>query len=153
MLLKSLSNGLSTLGVGHLPKAPGTWGSLLAIIIWWAIMPQSIGLQAVLILLAFFVGWPATYYYEKLHNRHDPKEVVVDELIGMWLTLIAAPKALGIYVLGFLFFRFFDIKKPFPIGWIDKNTNSALGTILDDVVAGIFAFLVLQASLYIYTLL
>ena len=149
MLIHWLSFAVATLGVGKIPKAPGTWCSLLAVLVWWAIPHESFLTEVLLILIAFVVGWIGTHYYEKLHNKHDPKEVVVDELIGMWLTLLVTPKVGLLYALGFIFFRIFDIWKPFPIGWIDRNTKGALGTILDDVVAGVFAFLLLKVVLLV----
>lgn len=137
----------ATLVVGRIPKAPGTFGSLLAVVMWWLLMPQSYLIQLSLIMIAFLLGWVATSYYEKFNHKHDPKEVVVDELIGMWMTLFAAPKAASVFIIGFLLFRLFDIWKPFPIGWIDKKVPGALGTILDDVVAGVFAFILLNLAL------
>jgi phosphatidylglycerophosphatase A len=135
---------ISTLGVGRLPKAPGTWGSLLALLIWWAFMPANLWVQASAIIIAFVVGTIATAYYEKLTQNHDPKEVVVDELVGMWITLFAAPFDLQILLFGFALFRLFDILKPFPIGWLDRKVPGAFGTMLDDVAAGLISWLLLQ---------
>lgn len=137
--LSLLANGVATLGVGHLPKAPGTWGSLLAVIIWWFLLPLGWGSRFILIFSAFFIGWLATHYYEKWNDKHDPKEVVVDELVGMWITASVTFYVWWLFVLAFIFFRVFDIWKPFPIGWIDKNVPGALGTMLDDVAAGLIA--------------
>lgn len=144
MLIKSVVAFGATLGVGRIPVAPGTFGSLLAIIIWWFLLPLSLELQVVLIFVAFAAGSLCTYFYEKWNRRHDPKEVVVDELVGMWITLLGATKGLWIFLLGFLFFRLFDIWKPFPIGWLDRKVPGALGTMLDDVVAGLFALILVQ---------
>ncbi len=147
--LNILVTSVATLGVGKIPKAPGTWGSLLAVLIWWALFPLSIEVQVALIVGAFLMGWLATHYYEKWNNKHDPKEVVVDELVGMWITLFAAPKEWWIFALGFLLFRLFDIWKPFPIGWVDKRVPGAFGTMVDDVIAAIFAALVLVIGVVI----
>lgn len=144
-----LVTAIATLGVGKIPKAPGTWGSLVAVIVWWLLFPLSLPVQAMLIVLAFIIGWWATRCYEQFSQKHDPKEVVIDELIGMWISLFGASQHAVIFVLGFLFFRLFDIWKPFPIGWIDRKVPGALGTILDDVVAGLIAYLCLQASIYL----
>ena len=142
-----LAMSLSTLFVGLVPKAPGTWGSLLALLIWWAIGPLSLPEGLLLVLLAFILGTVSTHFYEKWFDRHDPKEVVVDELVGMWITLLIIPLTPLTLIAGFLLFRFFDILKPFPINWIDRKMPGALGTMLDDVLAGVFAFVLLQ-SLY-----
>lgn len=143
-MTRFLAAALATLFVGKIPKAPGTFGSLLAVLIWWAIMPLSFEIQQTLIVAAFFVGLLATFYYEKLNHKHDPKEVVVDELIGMWICLLGAPKHWLLFTLGFLLFRLFDIAKPFPIGWVDRRVPGALGTILDDVLAGFVAMILLR---------
>lgn len=153
MFLKRLFTVIATLGVGLIPKAPGTWGSLLAVLVWWAIFPLGLIEQLVLILGAFFIGWLATYYYEKFSHKHDPKEVVVDELVGMWITLFGASHLGWVFILGFLLFRLFDIWKPFPIGWVDQKVPGALGTMLDDVLAGVAAWaltfgVVLLSALY-----
>ena len=147
MFLNALATSVATLGVGKIPNAPGTFGSLLAVLVWWALSPLSLPVQMTLIVVAFFVGWVATHYYEKWNNKHDPKEVVVDELIGMWITLFAAPEGWIVFVIGFLLFRLFDIWKPGPVGWVDRKMPGALGTILDDVIAGLFAMGLLKAIL------
>lgn len=147
MALNFLTTAVATLGVGKIPKAPGTFGSLLAVLMWWALFPLSFPVQLALIGFAFIAGWVATHYYEKWNHKHDPKEVVVDELIGMWITLLGASPKASIFIVGFLLFRLFDIWKPFPIGWVDNKVPGALGTILDDVIAGVFAYVVLQLLL------
>lgn len=153
MFLKGLATAVATLGVGLIPKAPGTFGSLLAVLVWWVVQPQSLGVQATLILVAFLLGWLATHFYEKWNHHHDPKEVVVDELIGMWMTLFAVPKGMFLFVIGFLLFRLFDIWKPGPIGWIDRKVPGALGTILDDIAAGFLALLCMHGGIYLIFLI
>lgn len=150
MILKLCTTTIATLGVGKIPKAPGTWGSLLGLLVWWALFPLSLQWQAAAIVVAFCVGWVSTFFYEKWNHCHDPKEVVVDELVGMWITLFGAAHYPTIFFLGFLFFRFFDIWKPFPIGWVDRRVPGALGTLLDDVVAGVFAFILLNLGLFFF---
>ncbi len=149
MFLKTVVMLTATLGVGRIPKAPGTFGSLLALLVWWAILPLSLNLQVLLILIAIFVGWISTYYYEKWNHSHDPKEVVIDELIGMWITLLAAAQSVPVFLLGFLFFRLFDIWKPFPIGWVDRKLTGAFSTLFDDILAAVYAFLLLNLTLYL----
>ncbi len=149
MIQKNIVMLIVTLGVGRLPKAPGTFGSLVALLIWWAILPVSVPVQVLFIVSAFFVGWLATYYYEKWNQSHDPKEVVIDELIGMWMTLLAAPQSMGVFLLGFLFFRLFDIWKPFPIGWVDRKLTGSFSTLFDDILAAVYAFLMLNLTLYL----
>ena len=142
-MLNLLATSISTLGVGFSPKAPGTVGSVLAGGLWWYFY-GFMGLEA--ILFVFFLGWLATHFYEKLNNRHDPKEVIIDEVVGLWITLYMAPPKLSLLLFGFLLFRLFDIWKPFPVGWIDRKVPGALGTMLDDVAAGVMGWICLQIS-------
>ncbi len=149
MLIRWLATAVATLGVGKIPKAPGTWGSLLAVLVWKAIMPVNLTIQLVSIVVAFIMGWVATRYYEKFYDKHDPKEVVIDELVGMWMvmvvfTLSSLPSWMDV-ALGFLLFRLFDIWKPFPVGWIDRRVPGAFGTMIDDVAAAVMAILLLLA--------
>ncbi len=154
-MLKALVTAVATLGVGKIPKAPGTWGSLVAVLIWWAIKPASLSFALSLIIIAFLLGWAAAHYYEKWTEQHDPKEIVVDELVGMWIALLITPfldpqvpVAHGVfYFVGFVLFRLFDIAKPFPIGWIDRNVPGAFGTMVDDVAAGVAALICIWVTL------
>ena len=162
-MLSFLATSIATLGVGRIPKAPGTWGSALALLIWWAVMPMDLFTQLLATVFAFFIGWLATHYYEKWNNKHDPKEVVVDELVGMWIVLAVAqmgatcppvwipvgpgPSQSFVFGLSFLMFRFFDILKPPPIGWADRKVPGAFGTMLDDVIAGLFGAIVVYLIL------
>ena len=138
MFLRFLASFVATLGVGKIPLAPGTFGSLLALLIWW-----FVPIHAATIVSVFFIGWVGTHFYERWYSTHDPKEVVVDEVIGMWITLYLAPVRLSTGLMGFIFFRIFDIWKPFPIGWVDRKVPGALGTILDDICAGLLAWVCL----------
>ncbi len=141
----------SFFGAGLLPKAPGTWGSLAAIPAAWIIHglggPIALAIAA---LLAFFLGWWATMRFTDGTEDHDPGEIVIDEVVGMFITLF--PLSAGMYavgadpwvfpypgwVLGFIAFRVFDIWKPFPVSWAD-NLHTPLGVMLDDVFAGFIA--------------
>ncbi len=141
----------SFFGSGLLPRAPGTWGSLAAIPAAWVLHglggPVLLGVAAVVV---FFVGWWATKEFTKTHDDHDPSEVVIDEVAGMFIALF--PLSAGMmmvgadpwvfpypgWIAGFLAFRLFDIWKPFPVSWAD-NMHTPLGVMLDDVIAGFIA--------------
>jgi len=130
---------------GYLPKAPGTWGSLLAIPIYLllaALTPRQylLALAAIIILAIITAGGA-----EKIIDRKDPGVIVIDEIAGMLITLIGAPNHWLVLLLGFGLFRFFDIVKPFPIRWVDRHINGGFGIVLDDCIAGLFAMLILQA--------
>lgn len=144
---------------GLLPKAPGTWGSLAALP--FAIMLHNWGGFPALLLasvIVFFIGWWATIQETAGKDNHDPGEIVIDEVAGQWITLLPAsyiftrhdlPMIWPALVAGFIFFRLFDIFKPWPISWADRK-ETAFGVMFDDVLAGIFAAIatILSAALY-----
>ena len=131
-------------GAGNLPIAPGTWGSAVAAIMAWPIV--SIwglpGLIAATLMLALVGTWAAGVYCA--HSpESDPGPVVVDEVVGQWITLLVIPPDLLFYVIGFFLFRIADIFKPWPASWADQKVPGGLGVMLDDVFAGIYAAAVL----------
>lgn len=136
-------------GSGLLRPAPGTWGSVLALLIWWwalADLPWPAQLAAAAVLFA--VG---TWLCDRVAHHygvHDDPRIVVDEFVGLWITLLAAPPTWLAAGLGFLLFRLFDVWKPWPIRWADRRVPGALGVMLDDVLAGLAALAVLQATLW-----
>ncbi len=90
-------------------------------------------------VLVFALGcWAAKIYMDK-NGVHDPGSIVIDEVAGQWLTLLAAPLNPLAYVMGLIAFRVFDILKPWPIGWLDRHVRNGLGVMIDDVVAAIYA--------------
>ena len=132
-------------GSGLSPVAPGTAGSLLAIALFplLALLP----LPAYLLFVAVFslAGvWICGRAAEKL-GVHDHGGIVIDEMAGMWLAMIAVPPTLPWTIAGFVLFRFFDIVKPWPIGLIDRHVQGGLGIMLDDLLAGVAALLILTA--------
>lgn len=138
--------------VGHLRPAPGTWGSLAALPVGWGL--HVVGgpvLLAVGAALAFALGWWATILETKGKDDHDPSEIVIDEVVGQWIAIL--PLSIGAahagvpitalwpgWIAAFLLFRLFDVTKLGPIGWADRR-GDALGVMLDDVIAGVFAAL------------
>ncbi len=149
-----MSRAIATFfGVGLLPWAPGTWGSAAAIPVAWVIHGLG-GFPALLLatIAVTLIGWWATAQATKDSDDHDPSEIVIDEVAGIWIALL--PLSGGLWHAGaeawvfpwpgwvgaFVFFRLFDILKPGPVGWADRR-NDALGVMLDDVIAGIMAAL------------
>ena len=137
-------------GVGNLPKAPGTWGSLAALPVGY-VLHETVGFYgfAIATVAVFVIGWWATAAATKGSDNHDPSEIVIDEVAGQWIALL--PVSLGAthagadmlalwpgWVVAFVGFRLFDIWKPGPVGWADRR-GDALGVMLDDVFAGIIA--------------
>jgi len=155
----SLSNlGVITatwFGAGYLPKAPGTWGSLAALPFAWAL--QTLGgnmALAIAIPVVFAIGLWGSSVFMKKTKSHDPGAIVIDEVCGQWIVLLAALGASGpdpmLYVFGFLLFRVFDVLKPWPISLADKKISGAMGVMVDDVLAGIagLAIMVLVVRLF-----
>ncbi len=152
----------SCFGLGLLPICPGTWGSLPPAIIFAAMchFGASAGLisitMAVLVLFGSVICVIFAPAAIAATGKDDPREVVADELAGQALTFLAVPffitadistrQILIITALGFLLFRLFDIVKPWPIRWVDSHLKGGLGVMVDDILAAIPAWLLLQAA-------
>ena len=145
----------SWIGLGYSPKASGTFGSLGALPLVWALafytsLPIMLAVAAVL----FFVGVWATHQIIKRQENKDPSLVVIDEVVGQMLSFSLVWQHLSdwkIYILGFALFRFFDICKMGPVKFFDSRIHNAWGVMLDDVFAGITAAIVLYLiNFYIF---
>ena len=135
-------------GSGLSPKAPGTFGTLMAVPIYLLLMQLSLTMYSFVILISFVVG---VYLCGKTADDlgvHDHPGIVWDEFVGFWITMLFAPAGWLWIVLGFVLFRFFDICKPWPIKYLDQKVEGGLGIMLDDVLAGVFALAVLQLIAY-----
>ena len=134
---------------GNIPWAPGTFGTLPGLLLCFFLarlpFPASILFIIALIGLAIRIAGEA----EKMLGQKDPGCIVIDEIAGMAVTLAAIPFTLQTAVAGFVLFRFFDIIKPPPIRTIDKKVHGGVGIVLDDVLAGIFANLILRAGIWL----
>ena len=137
-------------GSGLVPKAPGTAGTLAAIIPWLWLSQLSLLNYSLIVIFCSVLGVYLCGKTSKDLGVHDHSGIVWDEFCGFWLTMIAVPSGWQWLVLGFALFRFFDIVKPWPINWLDKNLSTGLGIMLDDIVAGIFAWIILQTIVYFY---
>ena len=149
--------------IGYLPKAPGTWGSLAALPCAWLILTYlSVTALWCLTVILYVVGTWANHVYMQHTDRHDPKEVVIDEVVGQWLLLAwwlplytqavhpsvsvqqlltYLPDGVSLwlaYAAGFVAFRVCDIFKPWPVSWADQHVKGATGVMLDDVLAGAY---------------
>ena len=132
----------TALGSGYAPLAPGTAGSLLAVFLIYYIFPPS-WILLISILLLFFLGVYTSGKLEKIHGE-DPSLVVVDEVVGMAISLLFLPRNWQLFLLAFLLFRLFDIVKPAPINSSQK-LRAGWGIMIDDVLAGIYALISVQA--------
>jgi phosphatidylglycerophosphatase A len=131
-------------GSGLLPKMPGTWGSLAALPFAWFIDLHfgKPGL-AIATFIVFILGvWVSEIFVQRFGGE-DPQAIVIDEVAGQWLVLLAVPTELLYYAAGFILFRLVDIFKPWPANWADREVKGGLGVMLDDVLATPYAIAVL----------
>ena len=137
---------------GLAPKAPGTAGTALACVLApLCFVPLGMAGRCVLLLLLFVLGSLAATRAEQILGQKDPGQVVIDELVGVWLVLlpIAAP-TLWEVVGAFVFFRIFDIAKPWPVKASENWLPAGWGVMIDDVVAGVWALLCLQVARLVF---
>jgi len=152
-LARMISTGM---GVGYFPLAPGTMGSLAILVVYW-ICPEISSLQLSMIIVGLIVLgiYAATITENEMKSKlgqnrgSDPGIIVIDEIIGMLIALIALPKTTFYLIAAFIFFRIFDITKPYPIRKMEKF-HGGWGIVLDDVVAGIYANIVIQIGRIIF---
>lgn len=130
--------------VGNIKKAPGTWGSLAAFLPWLLIKDLSLPVYIAVLLAVLIIGSLVAGSAEKMLDTPDAGCIVIDEILGMFITLMAAPSHPAALLLGFVLFRIFDIFKPFPVSWFDQKIHGGPGIMLDDVMAGIYACCCLQ---------
>ena len=143
-------------GLGKIPKIPGTFGSLATIIILY-ILFHILNLSSNFILIGLIIVFISSFFAVAAHikdtENKDPKEIIIDEFIGQSIpiylyeishgTVKSADDAIIFYSLCFVLFRFFDIVKPFPVSFFDKNFKNSFGVIMDDVAAGLYVVAVL----------
>ncbi|QEY13837.1 phosphatidylglycerophosphatase A [Cellvibrio sp. KY-YJ-3] len=135
-------------GSGLAPKAPGTFGTLAAIPFFILLQDLSWPIYLSWLLVTFALGVLWCDRSSKALGVHDHGGIVWDEFVGFWITMFMAPAGWIWIVIGFVLFRFFDIIKPWPISWLDKKVHGGFGIMIDDVLAGIYALLVLQLIAY-----
>ena len=150
------------LGSGAAKKAPGTFGTLAAIPFFIAMSFLHLYAYIAVVLVSFVVGVYLCDRASKDMGVHDHGGIVWDEFVGFWITMLPIPfiaiggdlsivqSALFVF-LGFVFFRFFDILKPWPIKWLDLKVHGGFGIMIDDVLAGVFALAWLQVAIVILT--
>lgn len=136
--------------IGYLPKAPGTWGSALGVLMWFAVRSLPQGAYWSIVGVLCVAGIISAGAAEKILDKGDPGIVVIDEVVGQLITLSLAPLHAGAALTGFVLFRFFDILKPFPVGWIDRHIHGGIGIMCDDIIAGFYALLALQLGLWLF---
>jgi len=136
-------------GAGFAPKGPGTAGTLVGIGVYWsmAALPQATYLFIVLVM--FLAGIWLCERTAAAMGKHDHPSIVWDEIVGYLLTMAFVSPGIAACVFGFIAFRIFDIFKPWPIGLLDRRVQGGVGIMLDDVLAAIFAAIVLEFIEYL----
>lgn len=135
---------------GFFPIAPGTAGSAVGLALWWGLRAAgaSMAVELAVVALLLVVGAVAATRAEAALGTTDPGPVVIDEVMGMGVTLIAAPLTWGTAILGFLLFRLFDIVKPPPARQLEK-AHGGWGIMLDDLAAGLYAWAALRLAMWL----
>lgn len=137
-------------GSGLAPKAPGTFGTVIGVLLYFLLTLVSLPLVSYLAVTAvlFVAGiWICAYTASAL-GVHDHPAIVWDEVVGYLITMIAAPAGAWWPLIGFALFRLFDIWKPWPIRWFDHKVAGGLGIMVDDALAGLYAALAIQVIAY-----
>jgi phosphatidylglycerophosphatase A len=139
------------LGSGLAPKAPGTFGTLAAVVLYLVLGMGywNLTFYAWAMVVAFGLGVWFCHAAAKAIGVPDHGSIVWDEFVGFWITMFAAPTGFGWVVAGFCLFRLFDIIKPWPIRWLDQYVKGGFGIMIDDVIAGIFSCIILQVFAWI----
>jgi phosphatidylglycerophosphatase A len=133
-------------GLGYAPIAPGTFGSAAGLLLWW-LLPASAPVQAAAIAGIFVAGSWSGNVAERHFGRTDPGQVVIDEVMGMLITLFLNPVGWAGALAGFLLFRVFDVIKPYPANRLEQ-LHGGIGVMADDAMAAVYANLVLRAALH-----
>ena len=141
-------------GLGKVPKIPGTFGSLATVIIlyiFFHVLNLTSNVILVVLIIIFILSFSSVAFYIKDNDNKDPKEIIIDELIGQSIPIYlyeishgtekSSDEAIIFYSICFILFRFFDIVKPFPVSYFDKNYKNSFGVIMDDVCAGFYVVL------------
>jgi phosphatidylglycerophosphatase A len=143
-------------GAGLLKPGPGTYGSIAAMLLWYGIghalnpSPQALAIgTALAALIATLIGIPAATIVARESGRKDPGHVVIDEVAGQLIALIAMPLDMGYAIFGLFLFRLFDITKPWPVRRLEKIPEGT-GIMLDDVAAGLLALLCAQLWIHFH---
>lgn len=137
----------TSLGFGYMPIAPGTWGAAIGVVAYYFLyhsFPNAIHyILFGLVVIGTIVG---TWCCEQLKSEwgDDPSRIVLDESVGVWLTLLFAPFSWPIAIVGFILFRIFDIWKPLGVRTLDQKIKNGFGVMADDLLAGLYAAVVLQ---------
>ena len=140
----------SWFGVGLIPGAPGTWGSLAALPMAWYVAKFHGPLElAALGGILFLIGCWSAEIYARRTNEDDPGTIVIDEVAAQCLVLTAVPTTPAYFMAAFLAFRLTDILKPWPASWADRSVKGGFGIMLDDIFAGLYAWALMYGVVHL----
>ncbi|OGW53508.1 MAG: hypothetical protein A2Z60_01170 [Nitrospirae bacterium RIFCSPLOWO2_02_42_7] len=140
-IIKFLASGFYS---GYSPAVPGTVGSLIGVLAYLLLQNLSSIRYLTVVSFIFIAGVYISNEAEKIYGKKDSPHIVIDEVSGMLLTYLALPQWWGFLLAGFVFFRIFDILKPFPIRLIDRRLGGGWGIMLDDILAGVYANILIR---------
>lgn len=138
--------GSSAMGLGYAPIAPGTFGTLAGLPLWWAMSSFAWWWQLAFVVVLTGVSIGFAGLAERIYGEHDTGKIVIDEVAGMCVSVIGIPFGWPEVLIAFLLFRIMDIVKPPPARWLDDNVPGGLGVVIDDVVAGLFALMLMHVG-------
>ena len=133
-------------GTGLLPGAPGTWGTLAGVGLYWLLAPLALPGYLVVLGVLFGVGVWACGAVGRDLGVHDHSAIVWDEVVGYLVAMTGVPVDWRWILLGFVLFRLLDILKPWPVGYLDRHVGGGLGVMLDDLAAGLMTLVVMQLA-------
>jgi phosphatidylglycerophosphatase A len=137
-------------GVGYSPIAPGTLGTLLAIPVYYFLSAIPSPIYEITLIGFFFLSVWISENAEIFFGKKDDQRIVIDEMMGFLITMLWVPKTVRFIIIGFFLFRLFDILKPFPIRQLEKRLKGGYGVVLDDVIAGVYANIILHLIERVY---
>ncbi len=137
-------------GVGYSPVAPGTLGTLIAIPVYYFLSAIPSPIYEITLIGFFFLSVWISENAEIFFGKKDDQRIVIDEMMGFLITMLWVPKTTHFIVIGFFLFRLFDILKPFPIRRLERGLKGGYGVVLDDVIAGVYANIILHLIGRIY---
>ncbi len=137
------------LGIGYLPGAPGTYGTILAAFVYYFLLPDHYSLYLICLTISVVIGVISAGKAEQIFGVRDSPHIVIDEISGFWLAMCGLPKGWGCIILGIVLFRLFDILKPFPIKSLE-SLSGGIGIVADDLMAGLYTLIILKLLIYIF---
>jgi phosphatidylglycerophosphatase A len=146
--MQGLLKHIATLGpIGYVPFAPGTFGTLAALVC-ILVFPLSLQMHFLLFVIFTIIGSIAAAAAERAFNQKDSSRIIIDEFAGFFIATLSVPQSIPLFIAAFILFRFFDILKPLMIRKLESALSSGVGVMADDILAGLYANIILQVYLH-----